>query len=126
MSLWTALLVAAAGAAGSVSRYLIGVWLVRTNERFPVATLAVNVVGAFAIGVLMAVFAARGELDSRARIVVTTGFLGGFTTYSAFTYETVTMLERREVATAALYVSATLVSAALACWGGLLLTRVLR
>ncbi|HUH01037.1 MAG TPA: CrcB family protein, partial [Kofleriaceae bacterium] len=88
MSLGTALLVAAAGAAGSVSRYLVGVWLVRTNERFPVATIAVNVLGAFAIGVLMAVFAARGDLDSRARIVVTTGFLGGFTTYSAFAYET--------------------------------------
>lgn len=126
MSLGTALLVAAAGAAGSVARYLVGVGLARAGERVPFATLTVNILGAFAIGVVMGIFATRGELDSRARIALTTGFLGGFTTYSAFAYETVTMIERRELLTASLYVSATLVVAALACWGGLLAARLFR
>jgi CrcB protein len=126
MNLGTALLVGLAGGAGSVSRYLIGVALAREQVRFPVATILVNVLGAFLIGLLMVLFASRGELDSRARIALTTGFLGGFTTYSAFAYETVAMVERREYAAVSIYIAATLVAAALACWGGMAVARAFR
>ena len=124
----TLVYIALAGAAGSVARYLLaqGVQrVVASHTQVPVGTLAVNVIGAFAIGVVMAVFAARGELDSRVRIAISVGFLGGFTTYSAFAYETVTLLESDRVGTAALYVAATLFVAGAAAFGGILVGRAI-
>ena len=93
----TILYIALAGALGSVARYLVAAGVQRLaapHTQVPAGTLAVNVIGAFVIGVVMAVFAARGELDSRVRIAISVGFLGGFTTYSAFAYETIALLER--------------------------------
>jgi fluoride exporter len=116
----TALYIALAGALGSLARYGAGAGLQRlAGTRFPYGTLLVNVVGSFLIGLVMAMFAARGQLDSRARLVITIGLLGGFTTYSSFALETVTLLERRSLGAAAGYVSVTLVTGALACWAGL-------
>ena len=70
----TIMYIALAGAAGSVARYLLAAGVQRVaapHTQVPVGTLAVNVIGAFVIGVVMAVFAARGELDSRVRIAIT-------------------------------------------------------
>ena len=119
------LYIALAGAAGSVLRYLLAHALQRTTTGFPVGTLTVNVLGAFAIGVVMALFAARGELDSRVRIAITIGFLGGFTTYSAFAYETIALLEEQRVGAAAAYVTFTLVVAGVACFAGMVVARAL-
>jgi fluoride exporter len=116
----TALYIALAGALGSLARYGAGAGLQRlAGTRFPYGTLLVNVVGSFLIGLVMAVFAARGQLDSRARLAITIGFLGGFTTYSSFALETVSLIEGRQTAAAALYVGVTLVTGVLACWAGL-------
>jgi CrcB protein len=121
------LAVALFGAAGCVCRYLISVGLTHlTGDRFPAGTFAVNVIGAFLIGLVTAVFVLRGEADSRLRMAITGGFLGGFTTYSSFALETVTFLERRAVVTAALYVIGTLVVAGAACAVGLWLGRSFR
>jgi len=124
----TILYIAIAGALGSVARYLVAVGIQRVtadHTQVPVGTLAVNVIGAFCIGVVMAVFAARGELDSRLRLAITIGFLGGFTTYSAFAYETVALLESDRVGTAALYVGATLIVAGAAAFAGILVGRAM-
>ena len=121
-----ALYVSLAGAAGTFCRYAIGVGLSRWSTRFPWGTFAVNLVGSFAIGYVMALFAARGELDSRARMALTTGFMGGFTTYSAFAYETVDLIERKHAAMAALYVGTTLWVAAAACALGMASARAMR
>ncbi len=124
----TLLYIALAGAAGSVARYLVAAGVQRAAAPptlVPAGTLAVNVSGAFAVGVIMAVFAARGELDSRVRIAITVGFLGGFTTYSAFAYETVALLESDRIGTAALYVGATLIVAGAAAFGGILVGRAI-
>lgn len=126
MSFATAVYVSLAGAAGTLCRYLAGVGLARWSARMPWGTFAVNVLGSCAIGFAMALFAARGELDSRLRLTLTTGFLGGFTTYSAFAFETIDLVERRQFGVAALYVSATLASAAVACWIGISGARALR
>lgn len=116
----TALYIALAGALGSLARYGVGAGMQRAvGARFPWGTLLINVAGSFLIGLFMAVFAARGQLDSRARLAITIGFLGGFTTYSSFALETVSLIERRQTAAAALYVGVTLVTGALACWAGL-------
>ena len=84
----TWLLVALGGAAGSVARYgAYRLWPV-AGGGWPVATLTVNVLGSFAIGLLYMYVAARGGSADNARLFWMTGVLGGFTTYSAFALET--------------------------------------
>ncbi len=119
----TALMVAIAGALGCLSRYGVGLAGQRLfGERFPWGTLAVNLVGSFAIGAVMVIAETR-QLDPRLRVAVVGGFLGGFTTYSAFAYETLALAERKSAATAALYAGVTVAGCFLACGAGLYLTR---
>ena len=119
----TALWVAIAGALGSVARYGMGVAGQRLlGDRFPWGTLAVNLLGCFAIGAVMVLAEARA-LDPRIRVAVVGGFLGGFTTYSAFAYETLALAERRSAAAAAAYAGLPIVGGFLACGAGLLLAR---
>ena len=121
-----ALYIGLAGALGSMSRYGLGVWLSRSLQdktTFPIGTLAVNIIGSLLIGLVVALFASRGELDSRTRIVITVGFMGGFTTYSSFALETVGLWEGRSISSAGLYVFFTLVGGGLACVAGLLIGR---
>lgn len=92
--------VALGGAAGAALRYVVGAQLARPG--FPVAVLTANVVGSFAMGVL-AVMLARAGLRAWEPLLLT-GLLGGFTTFSAFSQETVTMVERGAFGHAALYV----------------------
>ena len=119
----TALLVAVAGAIGCLARYGVGLAGQRLfGDRFPYGTLAVNLVGSFAIGAVMVVAEARA-LDPRLRVAVVGGFLGGFTTYSAFAYETLALAERRSSGAAALYAGFTVAGCFLACGAGILLAR---
>ncbi len=109
------LLVAAGGAAGSVLRHLVSVVLLGAlGAGFPWGTLAVNIAGSAAIGV-----AAGLGLQGEARLLLVTGFLGGFTTFSAFSLETAALAERSPPL-AALYVAASvgfgLAAFALAFW----------
>ena len=98
-------LIALAGAAGALTRYGVGNAVgVRT---FPWATLAINVVGSFLLGLLLQ--AAPGRLDDDVRVALGVGFLGAFTTFSTFSYETVTMLRDGRAGAAALYVATSVV-----------------
>ena len=120
----TAVWVGLAGGLGTLARYFVGLgserWL---PGRFPWGTLIVNLLGSFIIGFVIAAFAARGALEARTRVAITTGFLGGFTTYSAFAYDSVMMLERHHAKLFALYVGATLLVAMAGCYAGILLGR---
>jgi fluoride exporter len=114
------LLVALMGAVGSVARWLISNLLQKpVGSAFPVGTLAVNVLGSLAIGFVMAIFTARGTLEAPARIAITAGLLGGFTTFSAFAYEAWALVEGRSSGRAAAYVALTLVLGVGACIVGL-------
>jgi fluoride exporter len=78
------------GALGTGARYLLGGWLVvLLGSAFPFGTLAVNVLGSFLTGLVMQIALTTSVVDPTVRVVLTTGFLGGFTTYSAFNYETI-------------------------------------
>ncbi|SSC67421.1 fluoride efflux transporter CrcB [Ciceribacter selenitireducens] len=89
------LLVAFGGALGSVCRYLVGVGALRLmGPSFPWGTLTVNVAGSFAIGVLAELIVARFGASAELRLLLITGFLGGFTTFSAFALDAVTLFER--------------------------------
>ena len=119
----TALWVAIGGALGSVSRYGMGLAGQRLlGDRFPWGTLAVNLLGCFAIGAVMVLAEARA-LDPRIRVAVVGGFLGGFTTYSAFAWETLALAERRSASAAVAYAGFTIVGCFLACGAGLLVAR---
>src|SRR4030081_2144951 len=90
MNQWIAVgAVAAGGGLGSVFRYLVGVWfLQRAGAGFPWGTLAVNLSGAFAIGIVVQLVQTRTGWPPYARLFWATGILGGYTTFSAFAYET--------------------------------------
>lgn len=77
------------GAAGTGARYLLSGWvLVAIGTRLPWGTLAVNLLGSFLLGGLMELSLATNLVSPALRLALTTGFLGGFTTYSTFNYET--------------------------------------
>ena len=115
------LLVALGGAAGAVARYGVSLGAARwLSAGFPWATLIVNVCGGMAMGLLIA---RVGPDQESLRLALGVGFLGGFTTFSAFSLETVRLMEHQP-GLAALYVSASLILCVGACWAGLALGRV--
>lgn len=81
------------GAAGTGARYWLSGWAQRhAGPGFPAGTFAVNVIGSFLLGALMEIGVAGGMLAPTLRIALTTGVMGGFTTYSTFNYETIEYL----------------------------------
>jgi len=117
----TALLVAVLGAAGALSRYAIGNAAGTTS--FPWPTLAVNVAGCFALGVVLAVGAARWSPEVTTGVGV--GFLGGFTTFSTFGVETQSLLRQERLGAAAAYVALSVVVGVAAAYAGTTLGRSL-
>ena len=103
---FSVLLVFVGGGFGAVMRYastqIIGRWM--GGGTFPWHTLGVNLVGAFLIGLLAELLALRFSLAAPLRLLLVTGFLGGYTTFSAFSLEGALMLERGDYFTLALYV----------------------
>jgi fluoride exporter len=120
------LLVAAGGAIGSVLRYLVAVlaltWL---GPAFPWGTLAVNLVGSFLIGVVQALAIEGLVLGEDARLFLSTGVMGGLTTYSAFSYESVRLLETGAWTSAGLNIALTTVACLALCVLGLTTARLL-
>jgi CrcB protein len=100
------LLVALGGGAGAACRHLVGMWTLRTfGPGFPLGTVTVNVLGSLLMGLLIGVLAARSSGDQALRMLLATGFLGGFTTFSSFSLDAVLLWERGEGGLAALYVA---------------------
>ena len=102
--LTTLSLVALGGAIGASLRFLTGVGVLRMfgPSDFPLAIITVNVIGSFLMGVFVVAAAQRGL--THLSPFVMTGVLGGFTTFSAFSLETMTLIERGQITSAALYV----------------------
>ena len=119
------LLVVIGGACGALSRFWIGSALAAWFGRaFPWGTLAVNVAGSFAIGFLYVILTERTPAAAETwRALLVVGFLGGLTTFSAFSIETLTLLQSGQVVRAAANISANLLLGLGACWGGLILAR---
>jgi CrcB protein len=86
---------------GACLRSGLNVWLTPLMPSMPLGTLAANLIGGYLVGVALAVFALRPELPPEARLFVVTGFLGGLTTFSAFSAEVVDALLRGDVGWAA-------------------------
>jgi CrcB protein len=120
------LLVFLGGGLGAAARH----WVNRTaldivGPNYPAGTLAVNVVGSAAMGMLAAWFAFRGETTTAAeRLFLTTGVLGGFTTFSAFALDTRLMWERHDIAAAMLYAGASVILSIVALIAGMFVVRL--
>lgn len=115
--------VAIGGAIGASLRYLTGIALVRGfgHLTFPLGVLTVNVVGSFLMGLFVGLAAHRGL--THLSPLVATGVLGGFTTFSAFSLEAVTLYERGALGLAAVYILANVVFSIGALFAGLALAR---
>lgn len=105
------LLIFIGGGSGSVARYGMMNLISRTFPVgiFPWHTLGVNIIGAFIIGILMEVLALRLSMPQPSRLLLVTGFLGGFTTFSAFSLESALMLERGDYLILATYIAASVI-----------------
>ncbi|ANL40727.1 MULTISPECIES: fluoride efflux transporter CrcB [Rhizobium] len=121
-----AFLVALGGAIGSVLRYYVGQWALRLmGPAFPWGTLAVNVVGCFVIGVFAELIARRFNASMELRLLLITGFLGGFTTFSAFSLDAISLFERGEAITGGIYIAASVGLSMAAVISGLAVMRAL-
>lgn len=101
-----ALWVAAGGALGAASRYGVNIAGARIfGTDFPWATLIVNIVGCFAMGLILAASLRRPEISENARLFLATGILGGFTTFSAFAADFARMVEGKEMGMGVVYVT---------------------
>ena len=118
--------IAAAGALGTLGRYSISRWAYHAlGPHFAYGTLAVNVVGCFLLGFLMQVGMTSEAIPRTLRLALTTGFLGAFTTFSTFGYETVRYVENGTLGLAAANIGANVAVGLLAAWGGLAAARAL-
>jgi CrcB protein len=111
-----------AGIGGSL-RHGINVLAARLNAGFPIGTLTINVLGSLTMGLLVGYFALKGEAAQAWRLFFTTGILGGFTTFSAFSLETALLYERGTLASAAIYVVASVAISLIAVFIGLAVMR---
>jgi fluoride exporter len=114
------------GAAGAAARYGLGLAWPEAGLTFPWTTFAINVVGSLAIGVLLAALERRATPHPAIRPLLGTGFLGGFTTLSAYADQTRILLSAGRWVVAAAYVAATLIGAVAAVWLGTAVGRAMR
>ena len=118
------LLAAAGGAIGAGGRYLVGVAAMRLlGAGFPWGTLIVNVVGCFAMGLLIELAALKWSMSNDMRTFLATGILGGFTTFSAFSLDFAVLMERKAHGIAMLYLGASVGLSILALFAGLSIMR---
>ena len=121
-----ALLVGVGGAIGSVARYWLSGIVQRANgTEFPLGTLAVNILGSFVLGLVLALSLDRDLLSPDLRLLFGVGFCGGFTTMSTFSYETMALLRDGSITAGVGNVVVSLASCLLAVWLGNAAARLL-
>ncbi len=120
------LYIAMGGALGAVSRYGVTLGAARLGATgFPYATLTVNVVGSFLIGLFVAWLGGRTEINPALRPLIQVGFLGALTTFSTFSLDALILLEQGRFTQAGLYIAASVLVCLAACFIGLLAGRSL-
>ena len=122
----TVIFIAVFGALGCISRYFLSGWTYdKLGWAFPWGTLSVNVVGAFVIGLVMELGMLGTTLSPNLRIGLATGFLGGLTTFSTFSYETFKLLETGRFLVAFSNVIVSVAVCLLFTWLGIIFARIL-
>ena len=115
--------VAVGGALGSLARYTLGAWIYgRMGTKFPYGTFVINITGCFIIGLALSILDARAELPGAWRLAIPIGFVGAYTTFSTFEFETYRLAQDRP-AIALLYVASSVILGYLAVYLGILASR---
>ncbi len=118
--------IAAGGAIGSVLRHFMSANIMRVmGPDFPYGTMTVNIFGSLVMGLLVGILARYFDGNQILRVFLTVGILGGFTTFSAFSLDTIVLIERGALINAGAYVLASVIFSIAGLWFGLTLTRVL-
>ena len=116
--------VAVGGALGSVLRYLVSHWFTqRLGPAFPWGTFAINVSGAFIIGVVLQLAVTRAGFNPYVRLFMATGILGGYTTFSAFAYETYLLGANGSSLQSLAYAGGSVIAGVAAAFAGVVLVR---
>jgi fluoride exporter len=114
------LLVAIGGALGSVARYLVSGWIAdRLGVAFPYGTLVINLTASFVIGFFLAFAQDRAGLSPHWRLFIAVGFIGGYSTFSTYEYESIRLLQDGEMLLAAIYLVGSVAGGAIATITGI-------
>ena len=120
------LAVAIGGALGSVARYALSSWIFDiTSHKFPYATLIVNVAGSFVMGILFVVVVERAALPAEMRSLLMIGFIGAFTTFSAFSLDALGLWQNGHVLMSVIYMITTVILCLVAISIAIWLTRLM-
>ena len=120
----TIIYIAIGGAIGSVLRYLTSVLVAKYwSNHFPLATLITNVIGCFLIGILIGILEKNNLASSNLKWFLITGFCGGFTTFSTFGYENISLFQSNNSALAFGYIALSIILGLFAVWLGLFVTK---
>ena len=114
------LYVAVGSAVGGVSRFALSTFVQQRAGTFPVGTLIVNITGSLALGFLLRYSLGSTSVSAETRALLTTGFCGGYTTFSTFSYETLKLIEDGDYRRAAVYVAASVVLSLVATFLGII------
>jgi CrcB protein len=121
----TLLIIGLGGAVGSMLRYLTSVLVNKYwSNHFPLATFLTNIVGCFLIGFLIGILEKNHLAEGQLKWFLITGFCGGYTTFSAFGYENIRLLENQNLALALGYIGLSVLIGLLAVWFGLFVTKL--
>lgn len=117
--------VAIGGALGAVGRYWVSGWLNAGEQKLPLGTLTVNVLGSLLMGVFFVLILEKARLPAELRPLIMTGFLGAFTTFSTFSLESLTLIHEGHVTAALFYVLLSVVLCIAALAAAVWFTRLL-
>lgn len=114
------------GGFGALVRYVLAGWVQESSGNgFPWGTMAVNVIGSLLIGLVMSLSSRTLWITPQMRLLLATGFLGGFTTFSTFSYETLSLIQDGEMAFASFNIICTVTACLVGTWAGMAVGRVL-
>ena len=120
------LFVGIGGSLGSILRFWLGSYIgSKMGTRFPYGTLVINITGSFLIGLVFALLTVRTNWSPNWRYLIPIGFIGGYTTFSSFEYETLRTIQDGQIGLGLLYVATSVVIGFVAVWGGVMAGRAI-
>jgi fluoride exporter len=119
-------MVGVGGGLGSILRFWLGSYIGnKMGTRFPYGTFVINITGSFLIGLVLALLTVKTQWSPNWRYLIPIGFIGGYTTFSSFEYETLRTIQDGQIGLGLLYVAASVVVGFVAVWGGMIAGRAI-